>query len=91
MAGSDVRSKRVTGTGALAVGRARLRMILVTTSGGAGRLTLTDGDGGATTVDVDLVTNTTHNVYIPEEGVLFSSDIHVATATNVSAATFFWS
>jgi hypothetical protein len=91
MAGSDVKAKRVTGTGALAVGRARLRMILVTTSGGAGRLTLTDGDGGATTVDVDLVTNTTHNVYIPEEGVLFSSDIHVATATNVSAATFFWS
>lgn len=91
MAGSDVKSKRVTGTGALAVGRSRLRMILVTTGAGAGRLTLTDGDGGATTVDVDLVTNTTHNVYIPEEGVLFSSDIHVATATNITAATFFWS
>jgi hypothetical protein len=67
-------------------------MILVTTTGaGAGRLTLTDGDGGATTVDVDLVASTTHNVYIPEEGVLFSSDIHVATATNISAATLFWS
>jgi hypothetical protein len=91
MAGSDVKSKRVTGTGALAVGRSRLRMILVTTGAGAGRLTLTDGDGGATTVDVDLVTSTTHNVYIPEEGVLFSSDIHVATATNITAATFFWS
>jgi len=37
------------------------------------------------------VASTTHNVYIPEEGVLFSSDIHVATATNISAATFFWS
>jgi len=92
MAGSDVKAKRVTGTGALSVGRSRLRMILVTTtSGGAGRLTLTDGDGGSTTVDVDLVVSTTHNVYIPEEGVLFSSDIHVATATNISAATFFWS
>jgi hypothetical protein len=67
-------------------------MILVTTTGdGAGRLTLTDGNGGATTVDVDLVASTTHNVYIPEEGVLFSSDIHVATATNISAATLFWS
>jgi hypothetical protein len=92
MAGSDTKAKRVTGTGALSVGRSRLRMILATTTdAGAGRLTLTDGNGGATTVDVDLVANTTHNVYIPEEGVLFSSDIHVATATNISAATLFWS
>ncbi len=92
MAGSDVKAKRVTATGALSVGRSRLRMILVTTTGaGAGRLTLTDGDGGATTVDVDLVASTTHNVYIPEEGILFSSDIHVSTATNISAATLFWS
>jgi len=58
MAGSDVKAKRVTATGALSVGRSRLRMILVTTTGaGAGRLTLTDGDGGATTVDVDLATS----------------------------------
>lgn len=91
MAGSDVKAKRVTGTGALSVGRSRLRMILVTTGAGTGRLTLTDGNGGATVVDVDLVASTTHNVYVPEEGVLFSSDIHVGTATNITAATIFWS
>jgi len=92
MAGSDVKSKRVTGTGALVVGRSRLRMIMVTTTAaGAGRLTLTDGDGGATTLDVDLVASTTHNVYIPEEGVVFQSDIFVSTATNLTSATFFWS
>lgn len=92
MSNSDVKAKRITGTGAASIGRARLRMILVTTtSAGAGRLTLTDGNGGATTVDVDLVASTTHNVYVPEEGVLFASDIYVATATNISAATLFWS
>jgi len=67
-------------------------MIMVTTTAaGAGRLTLTDGDGGATTLDVDLVASTTHNVYIPEEGVVFQSDIFVSTATNLTSATFFWS
>ena len=92
MAGSDTKSKRVTGTGALSVGRSRLRMIVATTTGaGAGRLTLTDGDGGSTLVDVDLVASTTHNVYIPEEGILFQSDMFVSTATNLTSATLFWS
>lgn len=91
MAGSDTKSKRVTGTGALSVGRSRLRMIVVTTTAGAGRLTLTDGNGGSTLVDVDLVASTTHNVYIPEEGILFQSDMFVSTATNLTSATLFWS
>jgi hypothetical protein len=91
MAGSDTKSKRVTGTGALTVGRSRLRMIVVTTTAGAGRLTLTDGSGGSTLMDVDLVASTTHNVYIPEEGILFQSDIFVSAATNLTSATLFWS
>jgi hypothetical protein len=67
-------------------------MIVATTTGaGAGRLTLTDGDGGSTLVDVDLVASTTHNVYIPEEGILFQSDMFVSTATNLTSATLFWS
>ncbi len=92
MAGSDVKSKRVTGTGALVVGRARLRMLVITTtSAGAGRLTLTNGDGGSVVTDVDLVASTTHNVYIPEEGLVFESDIFVSVATNLTSATLFWS
>jgi hypothetical protein len=66
-------------------------MIVVTTTAGAGRLTLTDGSGGSTLMDVDLVASTTHNVYIPEEGILFQSDIFVSAATNLTSATFFWS
>ena len=38
---SDVLTKRVTGTGSLAVGPARVRQIQVLTGAGAGRLTVT--------------------------------------------------
>ena len=91
MANSDVRAKRLTGTGAASVGRARLRQVQVLVGGGAGRLTLTDGNGGDTIVDLDFVQSSTHSVNIPDEGLLFTSDIHVGTATNVTALTIFFS
>mgnify|MGYP003111239335 FL=1 len=92
MANSDVKSKRLTGTGAASVGRARLRQVqILTSSGGAGRLTLTDGNGGATILDIDFLASDSHSVNIPDEGLLFTSDIHVATATNVTALTIFHS
>jgi hypothetical protein len=92
MANSDVKSKRLTGTGAASVGRARLRQIqILTSSGGAGRLTLTDGSGGSTVLDLDFLASDSHSVNIPDEGLLFTSDIHVGTATNVTALTIFYS
>ena len=91
MANSDVRAKRLTGTGAASVGRARLRQVQVLVGGGAGRLTLTTGNGGSTIVDLDFVQSSTHSVNIPDEGLLFTSDIHVGTATNITALTIFFS
>jgi hypothetical protein len=91
MANSDVRSKRLTGTGAASTGRARLRQVQVLVGGGAGRLTLTNGNGGSTIVDLDFVQSSTHSVNIPDEGLLFTSDIHVGTATNITALTIFFS
>tara|TARA_B100001093_G_scaffold493486_1_gene535697 strand:- start:485 stop:760 length:276 start_codon:yes stop_codon:yes gene_type:complete len=91
MSNSDVRAKRLAGTGAASTGRARLRQVQVLTGGGAGRLTLTDGNGGATVVDLDFTQSQTHSVNIPDEGVLFTSDIHVSVATNVTALTIFFS
>ena len=91
MANSDVKAKRLTGTGAATVGRARLRQIQALTGAGAGRLTLTDGNGGATIVDLDFLASDSHSVNILDEGVLFTSDIYVATATNITAMTFFYS
>ena len=45
---SDVKAKRVTGTGSLAVGPARIRQIHVLSGSGTPRLTISDGNGGAT-------------------------------------------
>jgi len=91
MANSDVKSKRLTGTGSASVGRARLRQVQVLTGAGAGRLTLTDGSGGSTILDIDFLASDSHSVNIPDEGLLFTSDIEVDTATNITAMTIFYS
>lgn len=86
----DVNSKRLTATGAAGIGRARIRMIVATLSG-AGRITLTSGDGGAAKIDLDYAAAGTYDIMLPGTGTLFESDPYVATATNVSAMTLFWS
>jgi len=91
MSNSDVKAKRLTGTGGASVGRARLRQIQVLTGAGAGRLTLTDGNGGSTILDIDFLASDSHSVNIPDNGLLFTSDIYVGTATNVTAMTIFYS
>jgi len=91
MAGSDVRAKRLTGTGSAGVGPARVRQIQVLTSGGgAGRLTITDGNGGATALDIDFLASDSHSVNIPDEGIR-CSDIYISAATNITAMTVFYS
>ena len=57
---SDVLTKRVTGTGSLAVGPARVRKIQVLTGAGAGRLTVTNGNGGDTYLDIDFLASDSH-------------------------------
>lgn len=88
---SDVQTKRVTGTGSLAVGPARVRQIQALTGAGVGRLTLTDGNGGATLLDLDFLASDSHSVNIPDDGIRFVSDVYVSTATNITAITFFYS
>ena len=89
MADSDVKSKRITATGSLAVGPARIRQIQLKTAAGTPRLTVTDGNGGSTVVDLDFNASTTHSVNIPSNGIRVS-DIHVSTLTNIDAVTFFY-
>jgi hypothetical protein len=91
MANSDVKTKRLTGTGAASLGRNRLRQIQVLTGAGAGRLTLTDGNGGATVLDIDFLASDSHSVNIPDDGCLFTNDLYVATLTNITAMTIFYS
>jgi hypothetical protein len=86
----DVSSKRLTTTGAAGIGRVRIRMVVATLSG-AGRITLTSGSGGSTKIDMDFGAAGTYDIMIPGTGVLFDADPFVATATNVTAQTLFWS
>lgn len=88
---SDVLTKRVTGTGSLAVGPARVRQVQVLTGAGAGRLTVTDGNGGDTMLDIDFLQSDSHSVNIPDDGIRFASDVYVSAATNITAITFFYS
>jgi len=89
MSDSDVKSKRITATGSLAVGPARIRQIQIKTGSGTPRLTVTDGSGGTTVLDLDFNASDTHSVNIPSNGIRVS-DIHVSTLTNITAATFFF-
>ena len=91
MAGSDIKTKRITSTGSLGVGPARIRQIHVKTGSGHPRLTVTDGSGGATVLDLDFADarTDTHSVNIPAEGIRVT-DIFVGTLTTISAVTFFF-
>lgn len=89
MADSDVKTKRITATGSVAVGPARIRQIQLKTASGTPRLTVTDGDGGATVLDLDFNASDTHSVNIPSNGIRVS-DIFVSTLTNITAVTFFF-
>jgi len=91
MSMSDVRSKRVTGTGSLAVGPARVRQVQVLTSAGAGRLTMTNGNGGETLIDLDFLASDSHSVNIPDNGVRFTDDVYLSATTNITALTVFYS
>lgn len=91
MSSSDIRTKRVTATGSLAVGPARIRQIQVlTTSGGAGRLTITDGNGGPTLLDLDFLASDSHSVNIPDYGIR-CEDVYISALTNIGALTVFHS
>jgi len=89
MSDSDVRSKRVTATGSLAVGPARIRQIQLKTAAGTPRLTITNGNGGATVLDLDFNASTTHSGNIPSNGIRVD-DIYISAATNLTAITVFF-
>ena len=95
MAGSDTKFKHMEATGSTGSGRARLRGVTVySTATGAAKITLTDGNGGTTLFDQDIPAGTISQfteITIPGEGILFDSDIHVATKTNWTSANIFWS
>ena len=89
MAGSDVKAKRITGTGSVAVGPARIRQIQVLSTTGSPRLTITNGDGGETVLDLDFLASDSHSVNFPAEGIRVD-DIYVSAITAITAITVFY-
>ena len=90
MAGSDVKSIRLTGTGSAGVGPARIRQVQIKTASGSPRITFTDGNGGSTVLDMDLDASDTHSVNIPDEGIRVS-DIYISVFTACTSVTVFHS
>lgn len=92
MAGSDVKTKRLTATGDASIGRARLRQVLVTTAGsGTPELKITDGSAsGAVILHCDLLTSEVDIISFPDEGVLVTDDIHIATKDDITSMVVFY-
>ena len=90
MSGSDVNVSYVTATGTVASGRRRLIAIHYHSAGATGKIVLRDGGASGTSkVTLDFHATSTGDLHIPDEGVLFETDIH-ATYTNITSATFFY-
>ena len=85
---SDVKSVRVTGTGAVFAGRTRLRgIVLASDGGGAGTIILQDNTDSATLFQADVPTVHDISMNIHEDGILFPGGMKVSTITNIDAAT----
>ena len=90
MAGSDVKTVRLTATGSANIGPVRIRQVQVKTTSGSPRITFTDGNGGSTVLDMDLDASDTHSVNIPDEGIRVS-DLYISLFTACTSVTVFHS
>jgi hypothetical protein len=88
---TDVKSVTVTEDGTAYGARARVRAVAFVTNGSAGSVVLKDGGSGGTT-KIDLATPATTDFYhslVPEDGVLFETDVY-ADLTNITSLTVFY-
>ena len=88
---SDVKATYLTATGTVFAGRTRVKAIHYHTHAGGGpSLVLKNGStSGTTQLTMAFHTNTDDNVYIPDEGMLFSDGCY-AVLTNVTNITVFY-
>lgn len=88
---TDVKSAVATATVTMYAGRTRLKGVTLTPSAVAGSVVFRDGGAAGTvllTVNTPAVAGM-HDVFIPGEGVLFGTDVHV-TVTSVTSVTIFY-
>ena len=85
---SDVKSVRVTATGAVFAGRTRLRGLIMASDGGgsAGGLTLQDNTDSTTLFQGDCPDGDVFAFNIPEDGILFEGGMTTsAIGANIEA------
>ncbi len=86
---SDVKSVRVTATGAVFAGRTRLRgIVLASDAGGAGTIILQDNSDSTTLFQGDCPEGDVFAFNIPEDGILFPGGMKVSAIANLVGATF---
>ena len=92
MAMSDVFAVTKTADATVFNGRARVRQIQVVTAGsGSPQVVLKDGgSGGTTMLDLAFGTGSTFSVNIPDNGILFNTDVYL-DLTNCSSVPVFLS
>ena len=85
---SDVKSVRVTATGAVFAGRTRLRgIILASDAGGAGTIVLQDNTDSTTLFQGDCPEGDVFSFNVPEDGILFAGGMKVSAIANLVGAT----
>lgn len=92
MAMSDVFAVTKTADATVFSGRSRVRQIQVVTAGsGSPQVVLKDGgSGGTTMLDLAFGTGSTFSVNIPDNGILFNTDVYL-DLTACSSVTVFLS
>lgn len=87
----DVNSAVATADGTMVAYRTRVKGVVLTTNGTAGSAIFKNG-GASGTALITLNTpgsTSMHDVLLPGEGVLFSTDVYV-DVTNVTSVTIFY-
>jgi len=86
---SDVKATYLTATGTVFAGRSRIKSIHYQAGSSPSLVLKTGSTSGATQLTLAFANNTDDNVYIPDEGMLFSDGCY-AVLTNVTNITVFY-
>jgi hypothetical protein len=92
MSQSDIFAVTKTADASVYASRARVRQVQVHTAGsGSPAITLKDGgSGGTTRLTMTFTTGVVHSVNLPDNGILFSTDVYL-DLTDCTGVTVFLS
>ena len=86
---SDVKATYLTATGTVFAGRTRVKAIHYQAGSSPSLVLKTGSTSGDTQLTLAFANNTDDNVYIPDEGMLFSDGCY-AVLTNITNITVFY-